>query len=94
MQRVMRWRVDEPLEQMVVDHVPVVDQDRPQLDEDEEDEVGVLVHGADEDEDAAGYEFSSLAKVPCMTHWYGRDCAYPSTGWKARADQGVGTDTN
>jgi hypothetical protein len=31
-------------------------------------------------------------RVECGTHWYGRDCAYPSSGWKASAAQGVGTD--
>lgn len=25
------------------------------------------------------------------THWYGRDCTYPSSGWKASAAHGVGT---
>jgi hypothetical protein len=54
MQCMVRGRVDESLEEVARDHVAVVDEDGPDLDEDEEDEVEVLLHGADEDEDAGG----------------------------------------
>lgn len=27
-----------------------------------------------------------------VTHWYGSDWTYPSSGWNARAAHGVGTE--
>lgn len=46
------WRVDPFLPPTSGNHIAVVDKDCPELDEDKEEEVGPLVHGADVDEDA------------------------------------------
>lgn len=31
-------------------------------------------------------------EVRLVTHWYGNDWTYPSSGWKASAAHGVGTE--
>lgn len=51
-QRVVRGAVDEFLQPMARDHVPVMDQDGPDLDGNEEDHVKMSLHWANEDEDA------------------------------------------
>lgn len=58
-QRVVRRAVDELFRPMARNHVAVVDEDGPDLDGDEEDQVQISLHGADEDEDA----FRILEKV-------------------------------
>ena len=46
---VMCWTVDHILKRMISDHVRVVNEDGPKVDEDEEDEVKVSLEGEDED---------------------------------------------
>ena len=55
-QRVVRWAVDKLFRPGAGNHVAVVDEDGPELDQDEEDGVEVLLHGADEDKDAGRTE--------------------------------------
>lgn len=50
-QRVVRGAVDELLGPVTRDHVSVVDEDGPDLHQDEHDQVEVPLHGADEDKD-------------------------------------------
>ncbi len=49
---VVRGAVEEGFGPVAGDHVAVVDEDRPDLDEDEEQHVQVFVHGDEEDEEA------------------------------------------
>lgn len=48
MQCVMSWSVDEPLEEMTGNHIPIMNEDGPKLDKDEETEVEVFVQGKEE----------------------------------------------
>ena len=54
MQCVVGGAVDELLRPMAGDHVPIVDQDGPDLDGNEEDHVQIFLHGANEDEETFG----------------------------------------
>jgi hypothetical protein len=49
---VVSGRIDKLLEVVAGDHVAVVDEDGPDLDEDKKGEIEVFLHRADEDEDA------------------------------------------
>lgn len=89
--------VEELFRPVARDHVAVVDQDGPDLDGDEEDHVQVALHWADEDEQAVrllatGRVAGSGKGGTGQSHWYGSDWTYPSSGWKARAAHGVGTE--
>ena len=88
--RVVGRRVDESFEEMARDHVSIVNQDRPELDKNEQPDVEVSVEREHVDKDADCQ--CGLNTTAVSTHWYGRDWAYPSTGWNASADQGVATD--
>ena len=46
--------VDDVLERVAGDHVGVVDEDGPDVDEDEHGEVEVALHGEEEDEEVVG----------------------------------------
>jgi hypothetical protein len=76
-------------------HVAVVNEDGPDLDRNEENHVQVSLHGANKDEDAVdcqkGWSWRIAGTRDRDTHWYGRDCTYPSSGWNASAAHGVGT---
>jgi len=51
MERMMRWSVDDFFERMVGDHIRVVDEDGPKVDQDEEDEVEMPLEREDEGEE-------------------------------------------
>ena len=55
MQCMVRGPVDDRLERVAGDHVGVVDEDGPEVDEDEEAEVEVALDGEEEDEQMVGH---------------------------------------
>jgi hypothetical protein len=60
---VVGGRVDDILEPVTGDHVAIVDKDGPELDNDEEEHVEVLLHRADIDEDAVGEGVLEALKI-------------------------------
>ena len=69
----------------------VVDHDCPELDEDEQCEIRVLVQGEDEREDMVRHGLVGLASQANERGGSRLTCEYPSRGWNACDANGVGT---
>lgn len=61
-QRMMRRPVDDMFKRMTSDHVRVVDEDSPDVDENEHGEIEVSLHGEKEDEGVIGRSLRASVK--------------------------------
>ena len=89
-QRMMGWSIDDFLQGMTGDHIGIVN-----LGNSSEYSHNIMFEHTSIDQRLTRTN-NTRYSVRCngkkkMKRWYGTDCRYPSTGWKACEANGVGT---